>query len=322
MLAQSRVQAPSPSGTATGSGAGAGSLIDISQLASLLTQARGPILDRLSRQLKKLTGDGSQDVTEWLDDLERLCGLEKVDPADLVGFLLEGEPARLHRRMSVADASQWDVVRATLVAEYAMPLQVAWRRFAELQLEGWESVDVYLDRLERLGGRLGISSKDMVFRTKFYEGLPSPVYEWAVGHESAYTAAFDTILSRVRDRMASRKVTANRPARGGGASAAAAATGGSGGCYRCGQVGHRVKACPVKGSAKPKAKPVGSSSSKSTGCFRCGGLEHVVKDCPRPRAASTAEAASAVAPAQGHELVGFYLEGVQPGGASSRMETV
>ena len=253
-----------------------------------------------------------------------------MDPAGIVGYLLEGEPARLHRRMLVGDASKWSVVRATLEAEYAVPRQVAWRRFTETQLEGGGSVDVYLDRLERLGGRMGISSKDMVFRIKFYEGLPSPVYEWAVGRENAYTDEFGTVLTRVRDRMASCRVAASRPARSGSASVTAvasggskAATGSSGECYRCRQVGHRVKACPVKPSAKPKAKPVGSSSLKSTGCFRCGSLEHVVKDCPQPRAASAAEAASVVAPAQSPpaaELVGFYLEGAQLGGASSRME--
>lgn len=43
-------------------------LIDVSALANILTQARGPILDRLARQLPKLSGDGSVDVMEWLAD--------------------------------------------------------------------------------------------------------------------------------------------------------------------------------------------------------------------------------------------------------------
>ena len=53
-----------------------GLLVDVGQLANVLTQARGPILDRLARQLRKLTGGGSTDVVEWLESLERLCQLE------------------------------------------------------------------------------------------------------------------------------------------------------------------------------------------------------------------------------------------------------
>ena len=157
-------------------------LVDVGQLANILMQARGPILDRLSRQLPKLTGDGSVDVNEWVHSLERLCALEKADPADVVSYLLEGSALRLYRRMLVQDASQWSVVRATLEAEYAVPRQEAYRRFTVCRLEADEAVDVYVDRLERMAGRLGLTSEDIFFRVKFYEGLPISVYEWAVSH--------------------------------------------------------------------------------------------------------------------------------------------
>ena len=100
-------------------------LVDVSALANILTQARGPILDRLTRQLPKLTGDGSVDVMEWLADLERLCQLESVTPVDIIGHMLEGSAARLYRRMLVGDATQWSVGKAALVTEFAMPRREA-----------------------------------------------------------------------------------------------------------------------------------------------------------------------------------------------------
>ena len=89
--------------------------------------------------------------------------------------------------MSVAEASQWDVVKAALVAEYALPCQEAWRRFTTCRLEDGYIIDVFMDRLERFGGRVRMSNQDFSFRAQFYEGLPASVYEWAVTHESAYT---------------------------------------------------------------------------------------------------------------------------------------
>ena len=185
-------------------------LVDVNALANILTQARGPILDRLLRQLPKLTGEGTVDVLEWLADLERLCQLERVAPVDIVGLMLEGNAARVYRRMLVGDAAQWSVVRDALVAEFAVPRQEAWRRFVDCELGAGESVDVYLDHLERIRGRLGFTSEDMTFRVKFYEGLPTSVYEWAVTHENAYNAEFRAVLARVRDRLATPRAAAGR----------------------------------------------------------------------------------------------------------------
>ena len=48
----------------------------------------------------------------------------------------------------MSEASNWDVVKGHLLAEYAMPRQEAWRMFTACQLEAGDSVDEYLDRLE------------------------------------------------------------------------------------------------------------------------------------------------------------------------------
>ena len=41
-------------------------MVDVRQLASILMQSKGPIIDRIARQVRKFEGDGSIDVTEWL----------------------------------------------------------------------------------------------------------------------------------------------------------------------------------------------------------------------------------------------------------------
>ena len=182
---------------------GQGIVVDANMLASILNQARGPILDRLRRQLPPFAGDGAVEVAEWLVAYERLCEVEHVAPTDLLTYMLAGNAGRVYSRMMVGEASNWEVVKAVLTAEYAMPRQEAWRRFVNCRLEANETVDVYLGRLERLGSRLGLTLNDLAFRVKFYEGLPASIYEWAVTHEQAYTADFGSVLTRVRDRMVS-----------------------------------------------------------------------------------------------------------------------
>ena len=98
-------------------------------------------------------------------------------------------------------------------------------------------------------------------------------------HEQAYMADFGSVLTRVRDRIVSRRAVEGRVH-----SAAISADfgnrkGSSSGCYRCGEE-HCVKECPTKrmnrGNALKKA------SLKKAACFRCGSTKHLVKDCPKP----------------------------------------
>jgi hypothetical protein len=285
-------------------------LVDARVLASILNQAKGPILTRIRQLLAQFTGDGSVEVTVWLAEFERLCELEKIAPTEILMYMLGDNAARVYSRMRVAEASQWDVVKAALTAEYAMPRQEAWRRFVACKLEVGDTVDVYLDRLERFGGRLGMSCNDLSFRAQFYEGLPASVYEWAITHESAYTADFGTVLARVRDRLVSRRAVAGHAKSGQPSKVVAAASGkqqqqsGSGGCYRCGGA-HKVKDCTERRKA-PTTK-----ASKRAGCFRCGSTEHFVRNCT-----SRAQTAAAA----GEEPC-FQVEGADRGGASSTMET-
>ena len=165
--------------------------VDVGALANILLQARGPILDRISRHLPKFSGaDRDVDASAWLTDLERWCILEKVSPVEIIPYMLEGNATRVYRRMLVGDASQWDVVKSVLLAEYAMPLQEAGRRWVASTLWASETLDVYVDDLDRLGSLIGLGHADLFFRIRFYEGLPASLHEWAVSREDAYTCAF------------------------------------------------------------------------------------------------------------------------------------
>ena len=259
---------------------GQGMIIDAGVLASILNQARGPILDRICRQLSPFANDGVVEISEWLVAYERLCVVEHVAPTELLTYMLAGNAAWVYSRMLVGEASNWEVVKAVLTAEYAMPRQEAWRRYVNCRFEAGETVDVYLGRLERLGGRLGLTLNDMAFRVKFYEGLPASIYEWAVTHEQAYTADFGSVFTRVRDRIVSRRAVEGRAY-----SAAVVADfgnrkGSSSGCYRCGGE-HWVKECPIKRMSKGNALKKASLKKKAK-CFRCGSTKHLVKDCPEP----------------------------------------
>ena len=148
---------------------GLSAVVDVGQLANILTQARGPILDRIGCALRKFSGDGGVDVSEWLADFERLCRVERVDEVDIIDHMLEGGARRVYRRLMVSEASQWEVVKAALLGEYAMPHQEVWRWFMARRLQANEAVDIFVDDLERLGHRVGLSTGDLAFRVKFYD---------------------------------------------------------------------------------------------------------------------------------------------------------
>ena len=130
---------------------GQGMVIDASVLASILNEACGPILDRLRRHLSPFASDGVVEISEWLVAYERLCVVEHVAPTELLTYMLAGNAAQVYSRMLVGEASNWEVVKAVLTAEYAMPRQEAWHRYVNCRLLANETVDIYLGRLEQLG---------------------------------------------------------------------------------------------------------------------------------------------------------------------------
>jgi len=266
-----------------GTGLVAPVLLDARVLASILNQAKGLILSRIRQATSQFTGDGSVDVTAWIREFEGLCEVEQIAPTEILIYMLGGNAARVYSRMRVGEASQWDVVKAALVAEYAMPRQEAWRRFITCRMEDRDTVDVYLDRLERFVGRVGMTCNDLNFRAQFYEGSPASAYEWAVTLESAYTADFGSVLARVRERLVSRRAVARRSRSGQQSGVVTAASGraqqqsGASSCYRCGGA-YQVKDCTESRRASSNRRPVRNSSEKRAGCFRCGGVDHWVRE--------------------------------------------
>jgi len=267
-----------PSGSVKVSGAaGSSTLVDLGQLASILMQARGPIVDRLRKGIPLFSGDGTSDVSEWLYNVERLCKLEQVAPQEVVEYLLEGRASRVFRSLRVSEASNWEVVKGVLLSQYGMPKQEALRRFRARRLEVDEAVDVYLDDLQRFGARIGAGTKDEFFRVAFLEGLPSSVHKWAVMLPDAYSMEFELLVSKVRDRMSAQRAANGHKA---SASAAAAATATSSkkqglACPRCSGP-HRVRDCTQlrrRRAAKWKPPVVGR-------CYQCEKPGHYARDCP------------------------------------------
>jgi len=115
-------------------------LMDVKLLATKLNQARGPILTRIRQLANPFTGDGSEDISEWLARYDGYCREENISPTNLLVYILGGNAARMYSRMMVGDVSQWDVVKGALLAEYAIPRQEAWRKFVSCRMEEGDTV--------------------------------------------------------------------------------------------------------------------------------------------------------------------------------------
>jgi len=89
--------------------------------------------------------------------------VEQIATIEILIYMLGGNAAHVYSRMRVGKASQWDVVKAALVTKYAMPRQEARRRFITCRMEDGDTVDVYLDRLERFDGRIGMTCNELSF---------------------------------------------------------------------------------------------------------------------------------------------------------------
>ena len=288
---------------------GTSNLIDIGQLASILMQAKGPIIDRLGRALPKFSGDGTVDVSEWPDGFERRCKSEQVEPQEVVDFLLEGNAARVFRALRVSEASQWEVVKGVLLSQYGMPRQEAYRRFTSRQLAPGEAVDVYVDDLQRYGARMEVKTDNMVFRIKFLEGLLPSIHKWAVMLPEAYTSDFDTLLSKVRDRLSAQRAASGQSGSGQTTRVAAASKRQGLVCPRC-QGPHRVRDCTQRRRSKASMSGTPSSSSRNL-CFNCKKPGHFARECPDSHVtvASSGDA-------------GFSVEAVERGTATSVGETM
>ena len=75
MFVLKMVSKPSPEELSAGDVGGSRSpgpevaVVDVAKLASILMQAKGPIIDRLQRSVAKFNGDGTQDVSLGLTSL-------------------------------------------------------------------------------------------------------------------------------------------------------------------------------------------------------------------------------------------------------------
>ena len=121
-------------------------------------------------------GDGS--VSEWLDKLSAVCGLNRItdeeDGVYIMALRLTGRAYRLYQQMPEAAKRRKGEIERVLLAAYEVNSAVAYEQLMTTRLEEGDSVDDYLATLKKLASLIGDFGEKAIL-CAFMAGLPTHV---------------------------------------------------------------------------------------------------------------------------------------------------
>ncbi|XP_064106974.1 uncharacterized protein LOC135215948 [Macrobrachium nipponense] len=143
-------------------------------------------------------GRNTQSVMKWLEKLELVCKLRKVDDvASVIPLRLTGGAFAVYLQLPTADRKKVDKVKEALLAAFAVDPYVAYEQFVSRKLHSGEAPDVYLAELRRLGSLFGgISEKALA--CAFVAGLPERVRQLLRAGSRMEALDLEQILARAR----------------------------------------------------------------------------------------------------------------------------
>ena len=134
-------------------------------------------LIKLTDVVRKFNGE--EDVAAWLDRLELVAGLQKVDDlAAVIPMFLEGPAYDVYSQLSVEDKRSSTQLKKRLKAAFGVTPAQAFAAFKTRTLVSGEAPDAFLAELRRLARTVCADGDegtvDQFVACQFVDGLPEP----------------------------------------------------------------------------------------------------------------------------------------------------
>jgi len=124
------------------------------------------------------TGEGGQDLVEWLDKLELVAKSFKLDNLQtVVPLFLAGGAYSVYRGLSEETKGNYASLKQALMTAFVIDSASAFEQFRTRRLQPRESVDVYLADITRLANLVDPAVSDVWIKHAFVAGLPDAAKE-------------------------------------------------------------------------------------------------------------------------------------------------
>uniref|UniRef100_A0A5S6QJ61 RNA-directed DNA polymerase n=1 Tax=Trichuris muris TaxID=70415 RepID=A0A5S6QJ61_TRIMR len=204
--------------------------------------------------IPQFDGSHGQSVVEWLQTVELICKLRKVeDVASVIPLRLTGGALAVYLQLSDKERESVEKLKASLLAAFAVDPFIAYEEFKERNLRANELPDVFLADLRRLASLFG-GLPEKAVACAFVSGLPDNVRQLLRAGARMEDLSLNQILTRARAI-----ITDDRPSR-------------------------TTDACLTAGNSEAKQQ-TGISAMR---CYACGELNHFARDCLAQRRAPAA----------------------------------
>ena len=211
------------------------------------------------------TFDGSDDVVQWIEKVEMVARLQKID--DITEFLplfLTGPALAVYQQLDDLGRDDAGTLTRTLIGAFGLNPFKAYEQLTQKKWKG-EPVDAYLAELRRLAKLAGIEGNVIVKRA-FIVGLPENISRELRATAKIENLGLDAILYKARAYVSEYSeehiVAAAKPAVSGYRSESRNSTNVIK-CFKCGGP-HFLKDC---------------TSRKDRKCWNCGNTGHMARDC-------------------------------------------